>query len=418
MCERIAGELLVCFYNKDVAAINLIDEIKVGNIGHVEIIESLEDRLRKLILERNKHIDLQFYRLRVPEGDEEYKISFLYSMYLYNMVDARNNNQMPDDIYSRPDRHMKVVPHQILSINSDSFTTKGIQLAHTHTLYKELIKFKKDNVFKENRNILILDTGIEQEFSGSVLDKKNFVNPSDSANAIDDNGHGTVIAKIINDLSPSSNLTIYKVADQNGRASEWDTLSALLADHNADIINISLAFGLSGTECLKCGRASSDSRCAVFENVIDNMPDSSQRPIIVSAAGNGSKDKLSYPARFPNVLAIESIDHTYNLSAFSNRSKVSAERIPHDKVFVLFGGQKNENNQITEYVATSKEGKKYCGTSFSAAYATGIISAIWSMKKYCSCTAEEIIEYVEKNAYSKFPSYDKTIHGKGLIQFF
>jgi hypothetical protein len=363
MCDRIAGELLVCFKERDAAAINLIDDIKDGHIGHVEIIESLDDRLHKLKLARNKLVDLKFYRLRVPEGDEEFKINFLHFMYLSNVVYAKNNDRMPDDILSRPDHSMKVVPHQILSINNDSFANKRIQLSQTHKLYKELLKFKEDSEFNVNRNILILDTGIEQKFSGNVLETKNFVNPSDSFNAIDDNGHGTVIATIINELSPSSNLKIYKVADENGRASEWDTLCALLADHNTDIINISLAFGLTDTKCLKCGRESSASRCAVFENVIDNLPDSSKRPLIIAAAGNSSKNELSYPARFPNVFAIESIDHNYNLSTFSNRSTMNTIGSFHDKVYVLFGGQKSGNNQVTEYVATSEEGKRYCGTS-------------------------------------------------------
>ena len=44
----------------------------------------------------------------------------------------------------------------------------------------------------------------------------------------DENGHGTVIAQILHDIAPEANLIVYKVADADGRVSEWDTIAALL----------------------------------------------------------------------------------------------------------------------------------------------------------------------------------------------
>ncbi len=232
----------------------------------------------------------------------------------------------------------------------------------------------------------------------------------------DDNGHGSVVAAIIHDLCPSAALIVYKVADKNGRASEWDTLAALAASVDAGVINISLAFGLPDIKCSTCGRESRSSRSAVFENLLSSLDNSSDRPIIVGAAGNNKQNELAFPARFGNVLAIESIDQGSMLSSFSNWSNLDQEGKTHLNVFVLPGGQKGPNNQITEYVAISAKGHKYYGTSFSAAYASGIVTALWSEPVHISEDSTQVLNYLRANADKNIINYDPTIHGNGMMR--
>src|SRR5205814_4105514 len=234
----------------------------------------------------------------------------------------------------------------------------------------------------------------------------------------DDYGHGTAVTEIIHDLCPTAEFIIYKVADAHGRASEWDTLAAIAVQSDAAIANISLAFGLEGGTCPHCGRESKNSRSAVFENMVRQLDKADDGPLIVAAAGNEALTELSFPARYDNVLAIESINKARELSQFSNRATIDQEGKNHQNVFVLPGGEKPAGAlQPTEYVGTSSAGQEYYGTSFAAAYASGLIAALWSQPAHSSDDRQQLLDHLRANADQSLPNYDYTIHGNGLMQF-
>jgi hypothetical protein len=138
--------------------------------------------------------------------------------------------------------------------------------------------------------------------------------------------------------------------------------------------------------------------------------------LIVAAAGNRKKRELSFPARFASVLAIESVDSLGNLSEFTNRSTIDQEGNSHPNVFVLPGGQKDKNNNITECSVETSLGKKYCGTSFAAAYASAILATSWSDPAHNSKNNKQIVDYLRVNADKNLPNYDPSIHGNGLMR--
>ncbi len=145
--------------------------------------------------------------------------------------------------------------------------------------------------------VLLVDTGIASDAKVSVHSEKNVLDPT-LKTASDDNGHGTAIALVIDDLAPGTEFIVFKAGNSNGDVNEWDLLAALVADAGADVINLSVEYGLGDRTCPTCGRQSSSSRSAVFENILNATAKWNKRPVVVAAAGNGRAPDLAYPATF------------------------------------------------------------------------------------------------------------------------
>ena len=133
--------------------------------------------------------------------------------------------------------------------------------------------------------------------------------------------------------------------------------------------------GLKDRKCAACGRESHASRSAVFESLLDQLAKASDAPIIVTAAGNDGASALTYPARFGSVVAVESVNQALELSRFSNCGTKDHEGNPRDHVFVLPGGEEAATGSTpTEWLGVAATGDELHGTSFAAAYASGLIA--------------------------------------------
>ena len=422
MCDTIAGELLMCFHQTDPAGASLREMITMNQVPHVHLIEDLGGRLARAGLSMRRGIDFLFYRLEVPVGQEDFKVNYLQFFYKIAIFQAMQQGQMNftthNDVLFRSDYHFQVVPHSILSLATLAAPAGvAFTFAPTHDDYKKKLGLSTAGAIGDGRKVLIVDSGVDSTSAYGVVDQKNFVNPTNPDDATDDNGHGTVVASIIHDLCSGAELVIYKVADQKGRASEWDTLAALAAQSGADVVNISLAFGLPSWNTATCGRESQSSRSAVFEAMINQLGDAPDGPLIVAAAGNESRTELSFPARYKGVVAIESVDLSGTLSDFSNHATTDNEGNAHSSVFVLPGGQQPQNAQPTEYVGTSADGTQRCGTSFAAAYASGLIAALWSEPQHSGKDRTQLLDHLRSMADKKLPNYDPLTHGNGLMLF-
>ena len=418
MCNAIAGQLIVCVHQDDRAAMDVLEQIRQDQIPHVRIIESLVDRLSDLKLKERK-TKYWFYRLAVPEGQEIFKIGYLQFFYKHAVLKAVANGYMNPDVLNWTNLHMQIVPNSYLSVRQSSAAGVGFAATSDHDEYKKLCKVDQaSSTAGSGRRVLVLDTGLDSSSSANVVERKNIVDPNNTNDVTDDNGHGTAVVEIIHDIAPETEFLVYKVADEDGRASEWDTLLALMADTDADIINVSLAFGLGDITCSVCGRESHASRSAVFENVLNELAEYSSAPLIVAAAGNGSLLELSYPARFSHVIAVESINKTKELSDFTNRGAVTEDGSAHNNVFVMPGGERTGTNDPTEYVGTAANGNRFWGTSFAAAYASGLIAALWSESKHDSKDAASLLDHLRSHAdHDSLPNYLYETHGNGMMQF-
>jgi hypothetical protein len=421
MCDTIAGELLVSFHKEDSAARSLINQILEQKIDHVRVIESLGQRLQQAEVPM-RTTPFEFYRLGVPPGDESYKIGYLQFYYKHALfVELFSHRLNLDEDFIRwSNYHLQVTPHLMLSVRQVPPSPGiGFTFTPTHDDYKKLCGFTAKTTSSSTpaaKRVLVLDTGLDPASAANVVSQLNFVDWANRHDAADDFGPGTAVTEIIRDLCPTSEFIIYKVADAHGRASEWDTLAALAVQSNAKIANISLAFGLEGGTCPYCGRESRNSRSAVFENMVRELDKDADGPLIIAAAGNESSTELSFPARYENVLAIESVNKAKGLSQFSNRATVDQEGKSHQNVFVLPGGEKPKGApKPTEYVGTSSAGKEYYGTSFAAAYASGLIAALWSHPAHITDDRHLLLDHLRKNADRSLPNYDTTTNGNGLM---
>jgi len=165
--------------------------------------------------------------------------------------------------------------------------------------------------------VAVLDTGVQASHpdldDGRVLPGAVFGQPGAATD--DPHGHGTKIAGIVaaetnNDMegiagaAPAADILPVKVLDANGRGLSSQLANGLqwAAENNATIINLSLG-----------GPTPSDTvlfmvRYAVFSKGI---------PVISSSGNSGKCGAPSFPAAFPEVLAVGSTDQANQSAAFS-----------------------------------------------------------------------------------------------------
>jgi hypothetical protein len=109
-------------------------------------------------------------------------------------------------------------------------------------------------------------------------------------------------------------------------------------------------------------------RSRVLELIIgDALGSTGDGPVVVCGAGNGSVGYLAFPARFESAVAVSSVNSAGQPSSYTNFDRVGN----HPWLFSCYGGDDSENAQ--EWVAESTD-HRYYGTSFAAAYASGVIA--------------------------------------------
>ena len=207
--------------------------------------------------------------------------------------------------------------------------------------------------------VAIIDTGSNTKYKEGI----SLV----SASVSDDNGHGTLMARIIEESCPGVEFYIIKALDANGKTISPDLVTLGVdwaVSMNVDVINMSLRI------------RDSDALHAAIKKAYD------KGIIIVAAAGNeaskldtDTKDcastsaavcKLAYPAQYPEVIAIGMID-IESAAGESRRGK---------KITLLCKGH---------------EGGKI-GTSVSAAYAAGYAARMISEnQKYDARKIEDVM---------------------------
>ncbi len=162
--------------------------------------------------------------------------------------------------------------------------------------------------------VAIIDTGVSRV---PDLEKTQFVEGydfvSDRIEALDDNGHGTHVAGTVAQstnnnygvagIAYEANLMPLKVLSDFGGGTISDIAEAIkfAADHNADVINMSL--GGAGESQL-------------MQEAINYAHQ--KGVVIVAAAGNSNDNSASYPARYPQVISVAAIDSSGEKAPYSN----------------------------------------------------------------------------------------------------
>lgn len=150
--------------------------------------------------------------------------------------------------------------------------------------------------------VAVIDTGCGTEADSSV----NFTTDSD----MDNNGHGTAMAKIIREKSDGKAYILsLKAIGDNGEGSISNVTAAVkyAIEQGADIINMSII-------------AKDSDNMAAFKSVVE---DATARSIkVVAAAGNFSDDVSNYvPANVTGVISVGAVTEDGMIADFSNYGK-------------------------------------------------------------------------------------------------
>jgi len=164
--------------------------------------------------------------------------------------------------------------------------------------------------------IAVLDTGIDSThpaLNGKVIASVNFT----ESPVVDDlNGHGTHIAGIIAaspnsysgliGLADSSQLMNVKVANDDGFCNAATIAKGILwaVENGANVINISLVINKPSLE---------------LEDAVNYAWDNGV--VVVAAAGNSFNSAPTYPASYPNTIAVAATDTNDRVPSWSNRGE-------------------------------------------------------------------------------------------------
>ncbi|WP_448561268.1 S8 family peptidase [Trichothermofontia sp.] len=162
--------------------------------------------------------------------------------------------------------------------------------------------------------IAVIDTGIARVpdlANTDIVEGYDFIN--DRTDATDDNGHGTHVAGTIaqstnNDygvagIAYQAKLMPLKVLSASGAGEVADIADAIrfAADHDADVINLSLGGG---------------GESQVLRDAIDYAHD--KGVVIIAAAGNANQNSATYPARYPHVIGVAALGPAGDKAPYSN----------------------------------------------------------------------------------------------------
>ena len=234
--------------------------------------------------------------------------------------------------------------------------------------------------------VAVIDTGVTKV--GDLADTKfvagyNFV--SNSANAADDHGHGTHVAGTIAE-STNNRLGVagvaygaaimpLKVLSAQGSGSMGGISQAIrwAADHGANVINMSLGGGRSMAPMAKAIKYAHD-----------------KGVVVVAAAGNDGHGRVSYPARYPNVIAVAATQQDEATTFYSNWGPEVDLAAP--------GGNTRGNAQggVLQHTIVPGDIKRtdylwFMGTSMAAPHVAGVAALVVGAGVKKPAAVEEIL---------------------------
>jgi hypothetical protein len=320
-----------------------------------------------------------------------------------------------------PDRHLT------LAAPNTAIGT-GFTLKNTHSQYKTELDIAAAHLVTKGAGmrIAIIDSGIEP---GTVTHQsfRDLLSTTTPAVPVDNLGHGTAMAAIIQDIAPDAEIHVVRIVDQSGDVTLWELIGALTAavlECKAHIINLSLGFPNLNGHCPICG-VYGHTRSKVLEDHLKMLQDvhraipvsAPPSPIFVAATGNDGDPSVCYPAAYQVSLAVGSRNTKYARSSFSNYGKTP------DRFIILPGGDStpDASGAPSESVGegTDNGSTTYClGTSAATAYASGLLALYWA-NKYNTKTPDEFIAAIlsECDTVKIGSSYNQSEYGEGYLYY-
>jgi thermitase len=242
--------------------------------------------------------------------------------------------------------------------------------------------------------IAVVDTGVDlnhPEFQGQLVPGYNIVDQND--NPQDDNGHGTHVAGIIAARTNNvegiagidwhSKIMPVKTMGADGSGSVFDIADGIIwaVDHGAQVINLSLG------EYEDSAYLHDAIRYAKDKNVV-----------VVAAMGNDNTNKPSYPAAYPEVLAVCATDEKGNRADFSNYGSNAGISAPGVSIASTYPDHR--------YAALS-------GTSMASPHIAGVAGLIRAINPNLS--ADQVVDILKRTATDIGAPGKDPYFGSGLV---
>jgi hypothetical protein len=394
------GQLIVSRDSEDAAAADLLGRVAEGEVQDFSVLDSLSERLARLDLPSHADLGLDTRLIAVPDGEEISAIAELMGRYLELRIDRPYGRA---SLLATPNAQMRIASVCATRLRPGDRDASYLEMMNAHA--------RPAPGATLGTAVALLDSGIDTCGEFNVRRAANFID--DDHDVTDQWGHGTAVATLIRQLAPDAELYVAKVANDQGRVSEWDVLAALHLPPDVQVVNISLAFPLAGVDCPHCGRHSHVSRSRVFERILKRVCDADQQPLIVAAAGNDRQSQLAFPARFRDVIAVSSVTSSGALSPFSNHGVAAHDGKPHPNRFVLPGGAHESTEWVVEDPTTNKH---WVGTSFAAGYASGIILNVIGADADGRPSNDDVLDRLKLSADRSSSNYALPTHGHGVMQ--
>lgn len=231
----------------------------------------------------------------------------------------------------------------------------------------------------KNIKIAVIDTGVDTDVDELENKITKTVSVATEDSKEDDNEHGTAISTIIagnpkNDkgvlgVAPGASIVSIDVTNNSDGTVALDNLIKginLAIEEKVDIINISIGISETSKE---------------LENTINNA--FKKGIIVVAACGNYMDGDILYPAKYPNVISVGSINKKGDIQSPKNYTESSVIYLPGENVVTAIGKQRYSGAY---------------GTSFSTAICTGIIALV--LEKRSDISGEDVVAYF--NGKSQF----------------
>jgi len=145
-----------------------------------------------------------------------------------------------------------------------------------------------------------------------------------------------------------------------------------------------------------------------------------RRPILVAATGNRARsdiqsktrrELIKSPANFDSVVAVGSVDQSYDLSLFTNYDSAASK----PRHFMGFGGQVDQMARPLETLGWLSAHDACYGTSPATALAAGMLALLWSDARYQAMGREAFLDTVEQSHCVTTGGMSQTRFGKGVI---
>lgn len=289
-----------------------------------------------------------------------------------------------------------------LSILSTGLAASCIQPAFSNGAsdgqwYVGYLNIEAANVLSVGQNIIVgvVDTGVDRSHESlrdRVLPGADFSQGTTNSTGngwTDVDGHGTGMASLIvgrgrvRGIAPGARILPVKVKQDSskGGAAQVATGINWAIDNGARVISVSL------------GSAVNDPRLIAAVNNAKGHD-----VVIVASVGNAPESSVQYPARYPGVLAVASIDRTGN---HASTSVVGAE------VTVCAPGERlSVAGSNGGYVLAS-------GTSGATAITAGVVALIRSLAP--NLKANDVVALMASTALDRGAPGRDPLYGYGII---